>query len=297
MTMLTRAASFDRIAERVRAAPSPITLEQAIAGLNMHFRVKRLAIEDGLRERGVILSADDMLRVREEERIGDYARFVAAASQRIQAGDHPLHTDELLSGLDCPDSAIPYHDLADVLRRAGLYHFAGAGWWTAAHWTDKVGNVYHALGNERVRIIMGIMNEYGWPIHAARVSELSGGRIRRTFVDPNHPAMADFFANIGMRFAVPKSETAKGPVPMSPAMAATFLAIEPGALILRKQSTNTYGIAMLLAKHGLATVKKANTKRLREGQTNTVRVYLTDQGRAAITEMARGYSAKALEVI
>lgn len=296
--MLSRADTFNVIADRVRAASSPLAFEEAIIGLKIHFRVSKRSIADGLRERGVILAADDMLKVSEPapER-GDFTRFIAAVTQRLQTGARPIHTDALLMNLELPDAAIPYRDLAGVLTSAGLFHFPGAGWWTEPQWTDNVGNFYSASGGEKVQAVMNVFNEYGWPLHVDKVVALTGGKISQSYFDRHNPAIACYFRNIGLRFVIPTIEAHKGPVPMSPAMAANMLALTPADLLTRRHSFAAYGIAYLLARHGMASVKRANTRLKGEKQTQTIRMDLTPKGRAALTEMAKGFSAEAHEVI
>lgn len=296
--MLDRGATFDRVAERVRSAGRPITYEEAIDGLSIHFRTSKDAVRDGLRERGVILAADDMLRVDQPIEPGDYSRFVAAVTQRLQGSNHPIHTDALLAGLDLPDAAIPFTDLAPTLKRAGLFHFRGAGWWTAPQWSDTVGNFYSTHNGKRVKAVMNLFNEYGWPLHAVRIAELAGGLVSASYFDFHNPASREHFTNVGLRMIVPASAVDKAhPVPMSPAMAASMLALTPDDLIARRYSFAAYGIALLLARAGLAIVKKANTRRGGEKQTQTVRMELTTAGRAQLVEMARGFSAAAHEIV
>lgn len=309
--MLTRDKALDAIAANVTRAGGETTLALATVNVDTQWLLSREALTNGLRERGIELRDNDVLKIPEPEfgtSYPDYPLFVPAALAMLATSEAPIDTGKIINYCNLPDHQIPFSRADDLLRDAGLFHIPGVGWWSKPQWIDTRGTLFTAPGGRRkMKTAIRLFNECGWPLHTLAIERFSA---RRALEDPYNyvfvPASyfnagaghhtRPFFRNIGMRFIIPAAEVEKATVPMSPSIASTLLEVTPRDLLLRTDNYGAYGLAYLLGKHGLARVRKSRT--VRHGKaTATIRMELTPEGRTELQRMAHGVKRDAVEVV
>ena len=101
---------------------------------------------------------------------------------RLASGS-PMMLDDILTAVDLPDSEIPFTDLSGELERGGLHYIPRIGWWLSETWVAPDGAVHSsATRAHKIARIVEMFGQHGWPLHASKIEQLSGGEITERYI-------------------------------------------------------------------------------------------------------------------
>lgn len=214
-----------------------------------------------------------------------FRRFVERALDIIENSLEPVTAVELIGMVGLVEGAMPLSSMSHHLRKVGIWHIPGVGFWHRRHYVDGNGILYGARpGSEQSGAVMEAFKEYGWPMTAEDIEATTRGKVTRRYVTQAVKRPWPDILSIGYGLYVPAGAARRAGLPISRNLAKAFLDLDPDELIDSKDNTRMFRLCDLLQRMGYGISKPSST--VRDGkQRRTVYFKLNDTGRKALSEL------------
>lgn len=291
-------AMFDFMAEAYKAKGEEyVPLEQIVseaqdAGYVELWDMPRLNIVNAMKLRGLQVSSGSIHHPVVAEHYDpiatDFAEFTAAAAKVMAEAEYPLDAADVIERCALADTAIPMASMSHYMRRIGIHLIPGVGYWRSPQYTDPSGRIISRhCRSERIAALLDYFQSHGWPIVGAEAEKATTGLVTSRFLSRFAVGDGrDRIAGIRAGLYVPADRVDDGPIPMSPAVATTMAGLQPDAPIDDHEHLRIYRIAMLMERHGLATLKRSRTTRDKI-RRQTLLVKITPAGKDYLAKIAK----------
>ena len=214
-----------------------------------------------------------------------FRRFVERALDIIENSLDPVSATDLIGMVGLVEGAMPLSSMSYQLRKVGIWHIPGIGYWHRRHYVDDNGVLYGARpGSAQSGAVMEAFKLYGWPMTAADLEATTKGAVTRRYVAQAVKRPWPDIISVGYGLYVPAGAARRAGMPISRNLAKAFLEMEPDEAIDAKDNTRMFRLCDLLQQMGYGISKPSST--VRDGkQRRTVYFKLNDTGRKALSDM------------
>ena len=285
-------ALYDYLAARFREIGAPtyplssIVADAEREGYADIWEAAPIAIRNAMRSRGLDLLGDMLsLPALDGEHFDpietDFAGFRAAARRVIDAVEYPIPAAELVVRIGVSDGGVPWSSMAALLKRDGIFHLPGAGYWRHPQFTFPDGRIISKrIRSERIGAMQAIFKRHGWPVVAPDAELWSDGLITRRYL-VRYASTDSVVSSLGIGLYVPTDQVATSPLPMTGNVAAALAALDPDTRIDDKDHLRLFRITLCAERLGWLTARRSRSS-VDGKRCQTAWVAWTAEGRAAL---------------
>lgn len=284
---------FDQIANAFyEKGKATIPLEEILRDLDLwQWDVKAKALTSALAMRGLTLINGELSATGDAASFipvkTGFDAFIRAAKNALDMVERPVPAAELIGMTGLASEAVPEH-LAYHLRRVGIYHIPGVGYWRHPQYATTRGELLASSPKSKIGTrIVETFQLHGWPLAGEEIEKLTAGEVtsrtmsQQTQKGPNRVALT-----LGNSLFIPAGVVATDsqPIPMTANVVEIIMDHPQTVPIFREDNVKLYKLAFLLAKHNMAVIRE-HWERRGGRQSRAVTMALTEDGRQIIAGM------------